>query len=68
MGEVAAAGLTVGAYLVASGVLAPLRGQLVDRRGMRMGMLPMGLLNAALTAGLLAVGALGGGTAAFVAP
>lgn len=65
-GSFAVAGVAVGAFSLASGALAPLRGRLVNRRGMRRGLLPLGLAHAAATAAFLPVGAVHGADALFV--
>jgi predicted MFS family arabinose efflux permease len=72
----ALAGLTLGAFSLTAALLAPLRGRLVDRRGVQAGLFPLALAHAATTVGLLpaaqlpgsevlliAVSALGGATA-----
>ncbi len=65
-GSFAAAGLAVGAFSLTSGALAPLRGRLVDRRGMRRGLLPLGCAHAAATLLVLLAGAVGGSAALLV--
>jgi MFS family permease len=52
-GSVAVAGLAVAAFSLMAGAGAPLRGRLVDRRGIRGGLLPLALLHAGMTAAFL---------------
>lgn len=52
-GSTAVAGVAVAAFSLTSGLGAPLRGRLVDRRGIDGGLLPLALAHAAATAALL---------------
>ena len=67
-GSPSAAGVALAAFSIGSGLLAPLRGRLVDRLGLRRALVPMALVSGAALVGLAAAAAADAGPAALVAP
>ncbi|HET7121376.1 MAG TPA: MFS transporter [Solirubrobacterales bacterium] len=66
-GSIAVAGFSVAAFSLTAALLAPVRGRLVDRRGIRGGLLPLSLAHAGATAALLAVAGMPAADPMFVA-
>jgi MFS family permease len=65
-GSVAVAGFAVAAFSLMAGIGAPLRGRLVDRRGIRGGLLPLAFAHALATGALLLAAQLPGADALLV--